>query len=1083
MVTGGVARGSARDGTVHVMAVVLSIGRAGSGRTEEVRTRLRELVREGDRRGRFPAFQILVPTYSRAEHLKRSLVRGDDQVAGMFDRGIGTFEQLAERVTGRRLADLAPRAVRDALVERAIEEHASDRFRSVGRFPGFRRSILRFVAEVKGADPPPVAGRWAPLHALERLALEAERRPDRSGDELRRLVEVSAAYVRLLRDGGWIDHEDLLRELLDRLREETEPRRLEYLAVDGFADLTEVQERIVQVLAARAEETVVTLLGPNPDLEGGAGPFVASEALRERLGAVLKAHERVLVGNRRAGGDLARLERSLAGEAVEVRPADGSVRFLAGADADDEADRVARTVVRWLAEGVRRRDILVVVRRAASSTAARVLEALRRHGVDTRWSGGVPLASVPSARSTLRVLRLLAGIDRAGDVRAALHGGDARGVPDESADAFEELARVRGGSGWDRLVEQADDHPAVADWLQRLDRARGSLEPAPPEVVARTLLERVPSLLRFSFEGRIDSTRERDAARDAAALRVVQRLVGDVAHGLRAAGRQLVEPAVLVRQVEALFPEEVVRSVDRRADVLNVVDAEEARQWEARAVVVCGLRLGEFPGAVAEDLFVPDEERARITRQAGVRLPARRDAALARERLLFYSAVTRSTERLVLTTHRFDASGDPVPPSPFLEQALSLLPIDERRLSGADRSPGDVRPEPDEVLDAADVERVAWSMALERHAPGSEGEQRARLGAGLLQDVHAEPDGRARLIRAARGYVAPIARLRPDGAARAWLARPRVRSASSLGSFAHCAYLHFARKGLGLDEPDAAPEDGLDPLRTGTLAHDFLEQAVRAGLSDEGEVAALFERIWDRHTEGLPRDLALAAKRRELREALVPQVVRWAAQGLVRGFSPERQEQVFGKMGGERDDDAPEPLDELRLGDGESVVRIRGAIDRIDRDRDGRLLVVDYKWSNAQRYSGLERKMERGQDLQAALYALALSRTTDRPVLASGYLTLRDARLRWIRLHEDAPKSSGRAADVDWSDDPEGHLRDLERRLVRLDRLIREGHILASPLDASRCGPGSCSMAHLCRIQDAPPERRRGGARDTGSLS
>src|SRR5262245_66040931 len=96
----------------------LLTGPAGSGKTQRVVDAIRAVTKDGP----VERFVVLVPTYSRAEHLKRRLLRSG--LDGMFDRGIGTFEQLAERRTSRRLSELAPLAVRDAILVDAPAEAA-----------------------------------------------------------------------------------------------------------------------------------------------------------------------------------------------------------------------------------------------------------------------------------------------------------------------------------------------------------------------------------------------------------------------------------------------------------------------------------------------------------------------------------------------------------------------------------------------------------------------------------------------------------------------------------------------------------------------------------------------------------------------------------------------------------------------------------------------------------------------------------------------------------------------------------------------------------------------------------------------
>ena len=343
------------------MTRVLLTGPAGSGKTQRVVDELGALVASGP----VERFVVIVPTYSRAEHLKRRILR--DGLPGMFDRGIGTFEQFAERRTGRRLSELAPAPVRDALLADALAETAVPAFEGAARFPGFRRAALRFFKEVKGSDPEP--GTRGIAAAAERLAAAGESLPGARGRKLAGLGRVLVAYQKRLDAARLMDHEDLLRELLLRLRQEP-PDPLQLLALDGFTDLTEVQERIVQLLIEHSDRAVVTLLADG-DREDGA--FAASADLRRRLRHGSRLVEERLTENRRAGGDIARLERLIAGDDLPPVAPGGAVRFIAGADPDDEADRVARTCQRFIVDdGIARRDVLVIVRSLQSDTATRV---------------------------------------------------------------------------------------------------------------------------------------------------------------------------------------------------------------------------------------------------------------------------------------------------------------------------------------------------------------------------------------------------------------------------------------------------------------------------------------------------------------------------------------------------------------------------------------------------------------------------------------------------------------------------------------------------------------------------------------
>jgi ATP-dependent helicase/DNAse subunit B len=1027
----------------------LLCGPAGSGKTERVVAEIRQLLDAGATE----RFVVLVPTYSRAEHLKRRVLRGG--LPGIFDRGIGTFEQAAERRTGRRLSELAPAPVRDALLADALAECAPTEFARASRFAGFRRAALRLLKELKSTDQPDGVD-----EAIARAASAAEALPASRGTKLVALAPVLRSYQRRLAAAGLLDHEDLLREFLARLRTDPGPP-LRLFALDGFTDLTEVQTRIVQILAGNAERALVTLLA---DAERPGGPFGAGASLREALLRGSGMTEVRLSGNHRACGDLARLERGVADGAVSatVTTPDGSVRFLAGSDRDDEADRVARTCLRFVADhAIARSDVLVIVRSLESETATRVLDALRRHGVPARRIGPSPLVASPTVRNVLRVLRLLAGLDEKDDALAALRSGAARGVEVREADRLDREAALRGVHGLDGLSRLAQELPSCRSWIALLRRLAPSAAPQAPSAVAARLLEAVEELTAFSFDaaGAGDDAR---LASDAAALSALVALVGESVQAVAAGNHPALTPAEFVARVEEQAASASFTAPDRRADVVNVVDAGEARQWEARAVVVAGLRLGEWPAGAREDLFVSDRDRDAVAK-GGVRLPSRLDEAQRRERLLFYTAVTRARERLVLTTSLTDEKGDPEIASPFLEDALRIF--GGAGLEGAERSPGDVRPAAGECFGEDDLARTALASLTERFEPGTSSERRARTGAAVLERLLADPSPRAAgrhvLVDAARWFRGRARPLSSRGAARLALAAPRRRSASSLATFAQCSYRYFADKGLGLSEPEAAAHEGPDAALLGSIAHAALEATLRGRLSGEGAERA-FDAVWDEHASRFAMSLRLARERAALRRVVLDRIAREAERPLVPGFVPREFERAFGLDG------APPLVVAAVAGPRGEAVEVAGKIDRVDVDGAGRAIVLDYKYSDVTRYSKLEAKLDAGTDLQLPLYALAAERVLGREVVAAGYVTLRDGKERWLRLAADAP---GRPrADVSWvGPDRAAKLAAVEARVRELDGRIREGAIAASPRDPERCGRGKCPFADLCRYEGTSP--------------
>lgn len=150
-------------------------------------------------------------------------------------------------------------------------------------------------------------------------------------------------------------------------------------------------------------------------------------------------------------------------------------------------------------------------------------------------------------------------------------------------------------------------------------------------------------------------------------------------------------------------------------------------------------------------------------------------------------------------------------------------------------------------------------------------------------------------------------------------------------------------------------------------------------------------------------------------------------------------------------------------------------------DDRGRAIVLDYKWSREARYSGIEKKIAEGLDLQLPIYVIAARKALALRVVAAGYVTLRDEGgpgLRWLPVTADAPvrsKSRG-GPPAGWGvGDGEGGLSRAEVRIVELDRRIRSGACRTLPADPDRCGSGACAYADLCRFE-GPRDVRAGDA-------
>ncbi len=111
-----------------------------------------------------------------------------------------------------------------------------------------------------------------------------------------------------------------------------------------------------------------------------------------------------------------------------------------------------------------------------------------------------------------------------------------------------------------------------------------------------------------------------------------------------------------------------------RRNVVHVMDAVEARQWELPVVHVCGLIERQFPLYHAPGPILPEPFRRRL-RDAGIPVQTSEDWDRD-EKLIFEIAASRATEQLVLSHPECNAKGEETLPSFFLDRFCASQSVD-----------------------------------------------------------------------------------------------------------------------------------------------------------------------------------------------------------------------------------------------------------------------------------------------------------------------------------------------------------------------------------------------------------------------
>ena len=351
----------------------------------------------------------------------------------------------------------------------------------------------------------------------------------------------------------------------------------------------------------------------------------------------------------------------------------------------------------------------------------------------------------------------------------------------------------------------------------------------------------------------------------------------------------------------------------------------DGRGLAFQAVAVLGLSEGEFPRLEREDILLRESDRAAL-QERGLPMETRLHGD---EGSLFYQAVTRARQRLLLTRPYLADDGQPWEASPFWDEM--------RRLNG-NHSPIRVRQE-DELDPAEAASPVEWQEAAR------EFDIPIQNGVEVLK---------ARLASKAEGkYEGQVFDLSERfGAGHGW-------SASRLESYGTCPFEFFVAHALGL-EPRLEPEEGFDVRVLGSMLHKILEEVYRAA-SDLDESLALLPGKASTVFAAAPQEYGFRPTPLwEIQKAELEQRLRATITALAQvsqGYTPRRVEARFG-MG--------EPSLVLQTEAGE--VRLHGYIDRLDAAPDGTLRVIDYKAGSTPISAS---HLKEGRRLQLPIYALA----------------------------------------------------------------------------------------------------------------
>lgn len=951
---------------------------------------LRAVVRDAKRHDPLAPVTLVVPTNTVGVAARRSLAA--EGVAGLT---VLTVFRLAELLGGPRLAE-------------------------AGRVPVSRPAVAAVATSLLAAEPgvfAPVAGHPATAKALveaHRTLATLRALPD-GGRAARRAVAASsprAASVVAL-------HEALVRELAPWSHDE--------------ADLLVAARAAVGSAPAQAAAALGTVVVHLPqELAPGAVGLLAEVAAATAVHVVLGR-----TGHADADADAHALCRALGAPeppqpAEVVRPA-GPLRITSASDADEEVRAAVRHVAGAVAAGSALGSIAVLY--PSSRPYARlVVDRLEAAGYRCHHVGARPAAERVVGRTLLAALALPEAGFPVGAVFTVLAGapvtGGTRGVPVARWQRHaREAGVVRGLDEWrERLAGLAAAHRARADVLDDGDWLRSRADDVDALAAFVDELARRAHVERATWRATADRT-----------TALVHWLLGDEERWARQGW-----PEAEIRAGRA-----VLQAVDRLGALDGVTDPPDDLGWRRAlgdeleaatgrqgrfgdgvlvgplsaavgvpldVVVVVGLAEGVAPALPTDDPLLPDRERA----AAHGLLPLRAHAPHRQERH-FLAALAAAPDRLLLWPRGDLRGGGERMPSRWLVHDLArstgVAHLTARQVAALPR--GLEQPDGTTLAPPRDCTEIAsFAASLRTLVPATPTEHRLATVWRTADPAAATAALAGSHPTLAQGLAVLSARRSPaftpydgDCSDVAHLLAPRLQglvSATQLERYAGCPFAYLVQHVLGV-RPLEEPEEVVDAdARTiGLLVHDTLDRFLRPSCG--GDPATGFG------SDGLAalRQAFLESAAQLVGQGRTGHPVLWEAtlttwrRNLERWFHEEAHARVtHGRT---------TVACELRFASqphapiawplpGGGHLHLHGSIDRVDRDADGTVVVVDYKSGRSDDFHALEADpCGAGQRLQLPLYALAALHHVGAPLDAPARATYRFLSHRAKRANVDVP--------------------------------------------------------------------------------
>jgi len=847
--------------------------------------------------------------------------------------------------------------------------------------------------------------------------------------------------------------------------------------IDGFYEFTPIQKKMVNRLADRFSQTFITFPSDNERAVYGyvrnqTGLFPGSNTIETQREAVVSP----ILESIRTGSFFDGVGATTLGKPVSwVNDwKDNDLKVVQCPTRWREVETAARTVKRWICDGMRSEKIGVVFRGSYDYSGLITL-IFPRFGIPVKSADRRVIQTSPA-----ELLLRIATVNEKRFIRSEVldifrHEAVQNRYGKEAINDLERLTAELGVPfGKHEWLAQYKNRLEFVRWRATIKAESDEFDRVSQDDLAEKMESRQSVLERFLEDISVPSSAmwsefsesfgkmlreffpESGNKPIADWVKQISALLGLM--GKIAGGDNKITLVDYSQAMRRFFESEpAVASGDENQTGLYYSSVMDARGKNFDGLIVLGMTDGEFPQVRHENPMLTNETRRKLNSVAGGIILPEMLLNIDEEKWLFFLTISTAAEKLLLTFPLSGFGGKQLPASPFLSDLLLVLPEECRRFETIPANK--VLPKPDEFASVDDVKAAMFSPDFPENdrftLAGKIGKSDNIRLIGEMMTI--EKNRQEHIQNEWSGHLANYAPF--------WDLIHDQFSVTRIQEFARCPFYFLCKNVWKIFSPEE-PSMDVTPLVDGHLIHSALELLLRTYLNGTKSYAEFLESDSEKLIEEiiLRIDRTYRPKFRFLTDIVWRNQMETLKSGLRAFVRSELQfsETNYRPVELEKTFDLKDTAFSVESNGCRKDVAFSGKIDRIDVNRERNSLeVVEYKRTTASAFS-MKDGVEKGVYFQLALYLIAARQMLNMESVTGAYTyVFRDGK----RFKPTLTEKMSQRSSVIKSDELESLL---EQTLVKINVLLNQifqGNFDLLPSDVKRCKVGVCEYFDLCRIR------------------